>query len=148
VHCHSYFSFIFLLNYFALYLSQYNETFEFHQIITTCDSQVDHMWLTKVTSIKNNCDKFVNKIITNSFGIQKKRKEANMVVGSDHVRYWAHRTYVRFPLVPTFWGLFHQSVISMKFELIIMGQTHLLSWYPFLCQPLLKFITKYEFIRL
>jgi hypothetical protein len=54
-------SFVFLLNYFALYLSQYNETFEFHQSITTCDSQIDHMWLSKVTSIKNNCDKFVNQ---------------------------------------------------------------------------------------
>jgi hypothetical protein len=42
------------------------------KIITTCDSQVDHnMWVTKVTSITNNCDKFVNQIITNSFGIQK-----------------------------------------------------------------------------
>lgn len=54
-------SFVFLLNYFALYLSQYNETFEFHQSITTCDSQIDHMWLSKVTSIKNNSDKFVNQ---------------------------------------------------------------------------------------
>jgi hypothetical protein len=112
-----------------------------HKLIT-CDYP---KWLALRTTVTS----LWTKIITNSLGIQK-IIIANMVVGLDPVKILSSQNLCKISFGPHILRNVHQSVISMKFELIVYHGPNpsIVMISLSLCQLLLKFITKYEFIRL